>query len=160
MVDSNRLDAGCIGKYEDTGTLSHRLIVELARFEEEMAQEGRILPKWEPRKRPRLKETDAERQIAFSQEQRREMAENVGDNKRTAEDDLGKVPCRRAAESKDRRIVSRSIRRSISRVRQSKDRNIVQEESHEQRESIKKRGRRRRSRSVGKRIPRSPSKES
>ena len=40
LVDSNRLDAGCIGINEDTGTLSHRLIVELARFEEEMAQEA------------------------------------------------------------------------------------------------------------------------
>ena len=118
-----------------------------------MAQEGRILPKWEPRKRPRLKETDAERQIAFSQEQRRAITENVGDSKRTAEDKLGKVPWIRAAESKDRMIVSRSAKRSIARVRQSKERNIIQEESRRQEESIKERGRGQRSRSVRKREP-------
>ena len=116
-----------------------------------MAQEGKILPKWEPRKRPRLKETDAERQIAFSQEQRRARMENVYDSKRAAEDKLSKGPGRRAADSEDRMIVSRSVKRNRSRVRQSEDRYIEQKESHKQRESIKERGRGRRSRSVRRR---------
>ena len=81
MVNNDRIDAGCIQEFEETGTLSHMLTVELARYEEEMTQAGKILPKWEPPKRPRLKETDAERQIAFTQEQRRAIGKNDGDSK-------------------------------------------------------------------------------
>ena len=56
--DDDRFDVGRIPKFEMTGTLSHMLTVELARYEEEMTQAGKILPKWEPPKRPRFRETN------------------------------------------------------------------------------------------------------
>ena len=125
LVDNNRLEADCIEKFEETGTLSHMLIVELARYEEERTREGRTLPKWEPPKRPRLKETDAERHIAFSQEQRRALADNAGDSKRAAETEPSREPWRRAAESEGRLIISRSVKRDITQVRQSREGNKI-----------------------------------
>ena len=57
--------------YDDSGTLSHILMLHLALFEDEMRATGGRLPEWKARKIPNLEETDAERQIAFTQEQRR-----------------------------------------------------------------------------------------
>ena len=65
--------------YDDSGTLSHILMLHLALFEDEMrATDGR-LPEWKARKIPNLEETDAERQIAFTQEQRRRKVKEAHD---------------------------------------------------------------------------------
>ena len=100
-----------------------------------MALEGRILPKWEPPTRPRLKETEAERQIAFSQEQRRAQSDRVTDTK-TAEDRSDRRPMSGAGNVEDRLIVSRSAKRSRPRERRNKESSIIQERSQRRRESV------------------------
>ena len=81
--------------------------------------------------RNRRRETNA-----FSQEERRAIGKNDGDSKRAAESESDKRPRRRAADPEDRMVVSRSVKRYISRERRSKDRDIVQERRRKQRESI------------------------
>ena len=71
LKDWGKLNSVEIKSFDDSGTLSHMLMLQLSRFEEEMRASKKRLPEWKPRKEPHLKETDAERQIAFSQEQRR-----------------------------------------------------------------------------------------
>ena len=66
LSSHNRLDATRIGTFDDTGTLSHLLLLLLAKFEDECGK----LPPFKV-ERPYLEETDAERRTAFSQEQRR-----------------------------------------------------------------------------------------
>ena len=94
------------------------LIGVLARYEDEMRQEGRILPICGSSERPLLKETDAERQIAFCQEQRRAGVMVAVDNKRVVKDNA-KGPLRRLVSSEDRVKVAISVKRSISEVRRN-----------------------------------------
>ena len=122
----DRLSTVEIKNFDDSGTLSHMLILHLSLFEEEMNASNKRLPIWEPRKKPILKETDAERQIAVSQEQRRRKAKE-GDDHTSVENVEHKAdrpksrvrsvserekPQRRGKSSKI--SVSRSIKRSRS----------------------------------------------
>ena len=41
LRDGNRVDPGCIKQLEETGTLPHMLITDLARYEDEMISESK-----------------------------------------------------------------------------------------------------------------------
>ena len=41
LRDGNRVDPGCIKQLEETGTLPHMLIADLARYEDEMISESK-----------------------------------------------------------------------------------------------------------------------
>ena len=66
LEEHSRLDAVPISDFDNTGTLSHLLMLHLVRFEEESDE----LPPLNL-KCPYIEETDAERKAAFSQDQRR-----------------------------------------------------------------------------------------
>ena len=79
LASWGRLSTGETKNFDESGTLSHMLILHLSHFEEELRANKKRLPIWEPRKMPKLTETDAERQIAFSQEQRRRKTKEKED---------------------------------------------------------------------------------
>ena len=66
-----RLDAQCVQEFDDSGTLSHLLLLFLARFETELKADKKQLPPEERGEPSELEEDDAERQTAFSQQQKR-----------------------------------------------------------------------------------------
>ena len=132
LMSWGRLNAVKISSFEECGTLSHLLILHLSLFEEEMRASNKRLPKWEPRKKPDLKETEAERQIAFCQEQRRKKIK-AGDERTLAEkmenkDNRPESRARAGSESvksqhshdSPKISVSRSIKRSRSYREQRK----------------------------------------
>ena len=76
LTDHARLNQLQIAKFDETGTLSHLLMLYLAQFEREMKNLEKTLPPEEIKPESELSENDAERQTAFSQQQfRRAKAE-------------------------------------------------------------------------------------
>ena len=147
LKDWGKLNTIDIKSFDDSGTLSHLLMLQLARFEEETRASKKRLPEWKPRKEPQLKETDAERQIAFSQEQRRRKAKEEEDctqlQKVEHRDDRPKSRAgsgnRRDKQSlrevRHEFSVSRSIKRSRSSEHQKKHEPKISVESKRRRYS-------------------------
>ena len=82
LNDHARINPLQIEKFDETGTLSHLLILYLAQFEKEMKNLEKTLPPQEIHPQSELSENDAERQTAFSQLQfRRAKAESGTQNR-------------------------------------------------------------------------------
>ena len=134
LMSWGRLDTVEIQDFDGCGTLSHLLILHLALFEEEMRACDKRLPIWKPREKPDLKETDAERQIAFSQEQRRKKA-NGGEQRTSAEnienkDDRPDSRVRSVNLSEKSQRLGESPKISVSRLTK-RDRSYRDQRKHE-----------------------------
>ena len=73
LADHARLNPLQIGRFDETGTLSHLLVLLLSQFEVEMKDAKKSLPPEETKPVSELSENDAERQTAFSQQQFRRV---------------------------------------------------------------------------------------
>ena len=70
LITQGKLEPNAVDEFDKTGTLSHFLLLNLARLEKTLKKRGRRLP---PHAKviEKMPETEAERQTAFSQLQRR-----------------------------------------------------------------------------------------
>ena len=71
LIDNARFKPESFQDFDDTGTLSHLLMLLMIEFEEELALANKKMPIVTPMRVHTLLETDAERQTEFSQELRR-----------------------------------------------------------------------------------------
>ena len=71
LIKHRRIDRRMLDAFDRTGTLSHLLLQELAKFEEDASKMGQILPSQQIQRSPQSQRTDPENIVAFSQLQYR-----------------------------------------------------------------------------------------
>ena len=136
LITQGQLESDVVDEFDKTGTLSHYLILNLACLEKTLTERGERLPP-HAQVTERMSETEAERQTAFSQLQRRKAQARLKDaeerrrskEKSTAEqpEDQRRIDNERREEEKRSEIDpprrSRSRERVVDRRAESWSRN-------------------------------------
>ena len=132
LVDNSRADADEFDKFDESGTLSHYLFLLLAQFEEDLKQASQCLPPEHKEPELRISDNDAERQTAFSQEQRRDAISRRMSV--TDQEDTGKARITGNQTKEEEQIIRRSSHHGIIRIR-SRSRQRSRRSIHSQRKN-------------------------